>query len=67
MGGGGFGSTPSHVATPLGGKGWEGRGADSVSCPRAHKTLATPLGLFERGYGHMAIDLAETEYRIVRG
>ena len=43
-GGGGFGPTPSPVATPLGGKEWEGRGADSVSCPRAHMTLATPLG-----------------------
>ena len=40
---GGGGGRTQPAATPLGGKGWEGRGADSVSCPRAHMTLATPL------------------------
>ena len=42
-GAGGVRTHFSPAATPLGGEGWEGRGADSVSCPRAHITLATPL------------------------
>ena len=42
--GGGVRTHPLPVVTPLGGKGWEGRGADSLSCPRAQMTLATLLG-----------------------
>ena len=38
-----YSAPPDPLAVEGKGKGGEGRGADSVSCPLAHMTLATPL------------------------
>ena len=48
--GGAYSAPPDPLAVEGEGRGGEergreGRGADSVSCPRAHMTLATPLRL----------------------